>query len=136
MSYAVSAALQTAIFQALTADAALAALVGTDIYDAVPAGAVPPLYVSLGPETATDASDKTGHGALHRFTIRVHAQAPGFGAAKAAAAAICDVLVDADLALSRGRLINLRFDRAAATRTANGTEREIELRFRARVEDS
>ena len=45
MSYAVSGALQAAVFAALSGDAALAALVGSAIYDAVPAGTVPDLYV-------------------------------------------------------------------------------------------
>src|SRR6056297_9598 len=47
MSYGVAAALQQAVFERLRGDAALEALVGDAIYDAVPNGAVPPLYVTL-----------------------------------------------------------------------------------------
>ena len=71
MSYGVSAALQAAVYQALLGDATLAGLVGSAIYDALPSGTLPPLYVSLGPEVARDKSDKSGHGAEHEFTISV-----------------------------------------------------------------
>ena len=64
MSYAMSGALQAAVFNALATDAALTALVGTDIYDAVPTGAVPETYVSLGRERVQDASDKLVSGVL------------------------------------------------------------------------
>ena len=51
MSYALSSALQGAVYQALLDDVALFALVGDAIYDALPTGVVPPLNVTLGPET-------------------------------------------------------------------------------------
>ena len=136
MSYAVASALQGAVYQALTADGPLGGLVGDAIYDALPSGRVPDLYVSLGPETVKDASDKSGHGAEHRFTVSVMSTAPGFATAKSVAAAICDVLVDADLALDRGRLVSLGFDRATARRIDDDNGRQIDLRFRARVEDN
>lgn len=135
MSYSVSAALQGAVYQALTGDAVLSGLVGTAIYDAIPSGTLPVTYVTLGPETVQDRSDKTGYGALHRFTISVVTQAAGFGAAKAAAGAVSDVLNDADLVLARGRLVALRFERATAKRIGSGSDRQIDLRFAARVED-
>jgi len=136
MSYALASALQSAVFQALSADAALSGLVGSAIYDAVPSGNAPELHVSLGQETVRDASDKSGHGAEHRFTVSVMSTASGFAKAKNVAAAVRDALVDADLALDRGRLVSLGFDRATARRTDNDTSRQIDLRFRARVEDS
>ncbi|PWG18272.1 DUF3168 domain-containing protein [Salibaculum griseiflavum] len=135
MSYAISAALQTAIYQALSADADVTALVGTDIYDALPAGTVPSLYIALGPEKASDASDQTGRGARHDFTVSVVTDSAGFASAKAVAAAVSDALVDAPLMLSRGRLVSLRFHRAKAVRVSPGDERRIDLTFRARVDD-
>lgn len=135
MSYGVSHALQTAVFQALATDAALAALVGTAIYDAPLPGGLPSLYVVIGPEKAKDASDKTGRGAEHDFSIEVISDAAGFSTAKAAAGAVSDVLIDADLALSRGRLVSLGFVRAVAERT-NADLSQITLTFRARVEDT
>jgi hypothetical protein len=135
MTYGVAAALQTAVYQRLAADADLVALVGTDIFDAVPAGALPSLYVVLGSEDARDASDKTGGGALHQFTITVVTESAGFARAKAAAAAVSDALVDAPLSLSRGSLVSLNFYKAKAARVGSGAVRQINLIFRARVAD-
>jgi hypothetical protein len=135
MSFAGSAPLQAAVFEALGNDAALGAIVGTAIYDAVPSGNLPAIYVRLGSETARDASDGTGAGALHRFTVSVITTQPGFASAKQAGSAISDVLHDANLTLSRGRLVSLRFERARAARIDSGAARQIDLRFAARVQD-
>ncbi|MCV2886991.1 DUF3168 domain-containing protein [Ruegeria aquimaris] len=137
MSYGVAAALQAAVYQHLLADAGVAALVGTDIYDALPSGTLPQTYVLLGPEEVRDASDQSGEGAEHRFTVSVISEAAGFAGAKTLAGAISDVLDDAALSLARGRLVGLWFDRASARRTGTGgAVRQIDLRFRARVEDN
>lgn len=135
MSYAVSAALQAAVYQCLTGDSALTALVGTDIYDALPSGALPPLYVALGDEKVRDASDMTGAGAWHDLSVAVVSEAAGYQSGKDAAAAVGDALIDADLTLARGRLVSLRFLRAQARRESGGLRR-INLTFRARVEDA
>lgn len=135
MSYAMAAALQAAVFQALEASPALAALVGGAIFDAAPAGAPPGTYVLLGPEEVRDRSDASHGGAAHDFTISVVTETAGFHTAKAAATAISDALVDAPLALSRGRLVSLRFLRARADRVRSGARRRVDLRFRALVED-
>ncbi|SDI07606.1 DUF3168 domain-containing protein [Lutimaribacter saemankumensis] len=135
MSYGMAAALQEAVFQRLTGDAAVTALAGSAIYDVVPSGSLPALYVTLGQEEVRDASDKTGGGARHDFTVSVVSDGSGFLAAKTIAAAVSDALVDADLSLSRGRLVALDFLRARASREGTGQLRRIELRFRARIED-
>ncbi|MGR3377156.1 DUF3168 domain-containing protein [Salipiger abyssi] len=134
MSYAMSAALQGAVYQQLSGDGALSALVGSDIYDALPAGTLPGLYVLLGSETAKDASDQSGDGAWHDLTVAVVTDAAGFQMAKTVAAAACDALNDAGLALDRGRLVSLRFLKARAKRESGGLRR-IDMTFRARVED-
>ena len=136
MSYAMSSALQSAVFTYLDADPALQTLVGGAIFDVAPSGGLPGLYVLLGPEDVTDRSDGTGAGAIHDFVISVVSDGDGFQAAKTVAAAVSDALVDAPLALSRGRLVSLNFLRARALRVAKGTQRQIDLRFRARVEDN
>ena len=136
MSYGVGAALQAAVYQALIADAQLSALVGAAIFDAVPAGSLPALYVTLGPEDVRDRSDKTGAGAEHSLTVSVVTEAAGFLIAKQVATAISDVLVDAALTLSRGRLVALKFYRARARREGTGGIRRIDLTFRARVDDT
>jgi hypothetical protein len=135
MSYALSSALQAAVYQALADDVALFAIVGDAIYDTLPAGTLPPMYVSLGPETVVDASDSTGVGAVHRFSVSVVSDTPAFSAVKIAAGVVSDVLHGADLTLSRGRLILMTFERAAATRIDGASGRQIDLRFKARVED-
>ena len=136
MSYGGAAALQAAVYQALVADPALGGLVGSAIYDAIPAGTLPGLYVTLGTEETRDRSDQTGGGAEHSLSISVVTDAAGFLAAKEVAAAISDVLIDADLSLARGRLVKLQFHRARARREGTGGVRRIDLTFRARVDDT
>lgn len=135
MSYAVSAALQAAIHARLAAHPPLADLLGAAIFDALPAGPLPPLYAVLGPETARDRSDGTAAGALHDITVSVVSDAAGFRSAKLAAAAICDALAGDAPALDRGRLVGLWFLRARAKRIGSGEARRIDLVFRARSED-
>lgn len=136
MSYGTALALQQAIYQRLTADSSLSSLVGTAIYDAVPPGLTGVTYVALGPEDVRDAADGSDHGALHEVTISVVSDAAGFTTAKQVAAAVSDALVDASLILSRGKLVSLNFHRARARRVQDADMRRIDLRFRARVEDS
>ena len=135
MSYGMSAALQAAVFQRLTADAALAALVGGAIHDSMPPGSGSGTYVSLGPEDARDASDQIGRGAFHDFVVSVVTDQAGFQTAKQIAAAISDALTGATLVLGRGRLIGLWFLRAKARRVEAGDIRRIDLSFRARTEE-
>lgn len=135
MSYALSGPLQAAVFAALSADPAVTALVGSDIYDAVPSGTPPACYLRLGSEVVNDASDGTGPGALHRFSVSVITTRPGFASAKAAAGAVSDALHGADLTLSRGRLVYLHFTKAKARRVDALSARQIDLEFRARVQD-
>lgn len=135
MSYALSSSLQSAVFQKLINDNDLATVVGSDIFDAIPSGAVPSIYVALGPEKARDASDASGGGAWHNFQISVVSQSAGFAQAKEAAGYVSDALVGAVLPLVRGKLIALQFRRATAARVGTGDTRRIDLTFRARVSD-
>jgi hypothetical protein len=135
MSYGTAAALQAAVFQRLAGDPAVAALVGTAIYDVVPAGQVPGTYVSLGPEEVRDRSDKTARGSDHTFTVSVVTDVAGFQLAKTVAGAISDALDGPVPALARGRIVSLQFLRARALRVAAARNRRIDLTFRARVED-
>jgi hypothetical protein len=135
MSYAMAAALQAAIYQRLRGSSDLDALVGDAVFDTVPAGAAPGLYVLIGPEEVIDRSDKSGAGAEHRFIVSVVSDAAGFQAAKTAAVAVSDALADPGLVLSRGRLVGLWFLKAVAKRTGAAEARRIDLTFRARVEE-
>jgi hypothetical protein len=134
MSYGLAAALQAAIYARLLADEGLAALLGAAVYDALPEGDLPALYVVIGPEEVRDASDAGGRGAEHRVQVAVIGQMDAFGPVKAAAAAVSDALDGADLALSRGRLVGIWFQRAEARRRELGRLRRIDLTFRARTE--
>jgi hypothetical protein len=136
MSYGVAQALQAAVYQRLSSSPALAGVVGSAIFDALPGGILPPIYVTLGPEAARDRSDKDGRAAEHDFTVSVVTETAGFASAKAAAAAISDALIDAELTLTRGTLIYLNFLRATAARIGTGDQRQINLIFRARVDDT
>ena len=136
MSYVIAPALQSAIFQHLAADSALAARLGGALYDAIPPATPPATYALIGVEEVFDRSDKTGNGAEHRLTISVVTNASGFLAAKQAAARICELLDAPNLALSRGRLVGMWFDRAEARKIEGDQTRRIDLRFRARVEDN
>lgn len=135
MSYALSAVLQTAIYQKLSADPELQALVGDAVYDAVPTGVLPSTYITLGPENAVARTDRSSAATRHDFVISVHTERDGFQAIKEVAAAISDALVDAPLSLSRGSLSTLEFLRAKARRSSNSQMRQVDLWFRARVED-
>lgn len=133
MSYGLSAPLQAAVFHALSVDAPLSAIIGANLFDALPSGPLPTLYVTLGDERVRDASDQTGHGAWHDLTVSVVTEAAGFQAAKEAAGAVSDVLHDAQLSMSRGHMVSLRFRKAQARRQRGGVRR-IDLIFRARLE--
>lgn len=130
MSYGGAAALQGAVYQALTVFPALA---GVAIHDAVPPG-VAGTFVLIGPEEARDQSDKSGAGAEHLLVISVISDATGFLALKTVAAAISDALIGAPLVLTRGQLVSLYFVRASARRISEGETRRIDLTFRARVQ--
>lgn len=136
MSYGVSNALQTAIYGALVGDATLSGLVGSAIYDALPAGTLPDIYVALGPEEATAKQDSAGSVTTHVLTISVVGNLAGFASLKSAAGAVSDALGGAGLSLSRGHLISLEFQRARARKITENQSRQIDLWFRAIVEDS
>ena len=136
MSYGMAAALQEAVFERLSNDPGVTALVGGAVYDALPSGTVPALYVVLGSEDARARADGSGQGAWHRFTVSVVSDGTGFHAAKQVAAAVSDVLVEAEMSLSRGRLVALHFWRARARREGSGNLRRVDLTFRARVEET
>ncbi|MEO1274838.1 MAG: DUF3168 domain-containing protein [Pseudomonadota bacterium] len=139
MTYAVASALQTAIWQRLSGDAELVALVGAEIHDAPPQGGTadaPDLMVTLGEERVRDNSTKTSRGASHDFTVDVVARTEGFSRPKAAAAAVCEALLGADLTLSKGHLVDLRFLSARAERGRASAPRRVSLRFRAVIEET
>jgi hypothetical protein len=135
MSYAMAAALQAAIYARLAGDAGLQSLVGGAVYDAVPDGPLPRLYVSLGDEEARDRSSVTGRGATHDIAVSVVTDGAGYRDAKTAAVAVSDALLGPVPTLARGRIVGLWFVQARARRAGSGDQRRVDLRFRAQVED-
>ena len=131
MSYKAAAALQSAVFLRLTTFAALAEV---SVVDAVPPGSGTGSFVLLGPETASDQSDKSAPGAEHVFQVSIISDDTGFLAAKRIAAAVSDALVDATFTMTTGRLVGLTFVRAIARRLKEGEHRRIDMIFRARVD--
>ena len=134
MSYAATAALQAAVYEALRGSQPLHDLVGDAIYDAMPVAAPSGVYVSLGPEEVVDLSDSGGAAARHDFVVSVLAgtdEAAGFRAVKEAAVAVSAALEGADLVTDTGRIAGLWFMRARAKRVENGAERRVDLTFRA-----
>lgn len=131
MSYAASASLQQALYQALSAAPALAAV---PIYDTQPSGARAETFVLLGPEEVADQSDASGAGAEHRVQISIISEAAGFLAVKQVASAVGDVVSGASLTLNSGRVVSIRFLRASAKRVRAGNLRRIDLMFRVRID--
>lgn len=134
MTYGLSAGLQQAIYAHLRADAGLTALLGDALFDAMPTGALPPIYAVLGAEEVLDRSDASGAAARHRFSISVFTSSAGFAAAKELGGAISDALAEPSLTLTRGRLVGIWFERATAQRLDDGG-RSISMRFTAHLED-
>jgi len=132
MSYLLSDALQVAIYETLSADSELAALVG-GIFDAEHAGA-PDLYVLLGPERMRDRPDASGSVATHDFRVSVVTTREGYRIAKTAAGRVTELLTSGALSLDRGRVIDLRLRDARARRDRRDDTRRVDLTFRARTE--
>ena len=135
MTYAIGASLQRAVFQHLSGEADVVELAGPNIFDAVPPGAGPQVFVLIGEEVVRDRSTKTSFGAHHDFSVSVFADLNGFATAKQLAAIICDSLLSADLELDRGRVTGIWFRRASTRRGTAPDRRRVDLIFRAHVED-
>lgn len=137
MSYVYSAGLQAAVYQRLTGDARLRALIGDAIFDApmrpAQTDAVPD-HITLGEERVRANDTKTSRGAFQDFTVAVHSAREGFETAKSIAAAVCESLVDAPLELTHGHLVALRFLQAKAERGRAPEKRKVTLVFRAVVD--
>ena len=135
MTYATGESLQMAIYGHLLSDPAIDTLLSGAIFDDVPTDA-PDLFVAIGPEKTRGIGDSGGAGAIHELTFSVVTRRAGYLAAKAVAVAVSDALTAPDLALTRGRLVSLRFVRAEAKRDKTETARRIDLIFRARTDDA
>lgn len=139
MTYAFGWPLQQAVFAALRAHPALAALIGDRIYDEAPhrsAEADPPApAVLIGEERVAPWSTATEDGAVHEIVLSAVAAEPGFATVKRIAGAVCEAL-EGPLALSRGRVVSARFLGGRTARGGRAASRRIDMRFRIVVEDA
>ena len=125
-------ALQQAIYAALTANAAVTALCGGRVFDAVPRGSAFP-YVVIGEAEERDA----GTGASeHRLALHLWSRGGGSREIKQLAAAVKAALDGAPLTLSGHALISLTFLSADYTRQSDGETTRGSMRFRALTESS
>ena len=100
MPTAASAALRAAVHDALTADAALNALLGgPKIYDEPPRAAAFP-YVTLGETRINDYSTGDGPGEEHQLTLHAWSRQGGHAQAHMIAGALLQALDDAPLTLA------------------------------------
>lgn len=126
--------LQKAVYEALTGDEDILALLGSErIYDDVPRGAAFP-YVSFGPSTVRDWSTSTDTGSEHLFTLRAWSKAGGEREVHALLEAIRAALHEEALALTGYRLVGIRHETSDTTRGADGQTYQGIARFRAVIE--
>ena len=129
-----SFALQKAFFLQLTADAALALLLGGPrIYDDVPVRGEFP-YVTFGQTTERDWSTGTDDGAEHVVTLHVWSRAAGRKEADEILDAVKAALHNQPLSLTGHRLVNLRHEFSDARRDADGESYHGITRYRAVTE--
>jgi hypothetical protein len=130
----VSLELQKAVFQTLSADGGLTALLGgSRIYNDVPRGAALP-YVTLGESTVRDWSTGSDEGHEHLLTIAVWSRAYGEREVHQILAAVEAALDDAALTVAGARLVNLRHEFSEIRRDADGETSRGLMRLRAVTE--
>ena len=125
-----AAELQRAVFGALAADAALAALVGARIYDHVPAKASFP-YISFGRTSIYDWSTGTESGSEQLFTLHIWSKAKGKKETLEIMERARVLLEDARLDLNQHNLVNMRLEFAEARHDEELALYHGLLRFRA-----
>jgi hypothetical protein len=129
-----SAELQTSIYQTLSADPGLLALLGgPKIFDHVPERAAFP-YLTLGRTTVVDWSTGTEDGSEHILTLHVWAKGGGKQATYQIMDQVSTRLHDQHLSLDRHRLVNLQLQFAEARLEPDSATYHGILRFRAVTE--
>jgi len=127
-------ALQTAVYGALTTNAALTAeLGGAHIYDHVPRKTPTP-YVTFAQSVVRDWSAGTQVAHEHTFTLQVWANATGRKKTAAIATALRAALHDQSVNLVGHHLVNLRHEFSEIRRSDDGEKINGIVRFRAVTE--
>jgi hypothetical protein len=126
--------LQRAVYEALTADAPLIAMLGGEsLYDHVPQDATFP-FVVLDQTRIADWSTGTEAGSEHQLTLHVWSRYRGKAESYAIADTIRAALDEAALGLADNRLVNLRHQFSDLKRDEDGETWHAVLRFRAVTE--
>lgn len=129
-----SAELQTTIFQALTSDPALTALLGgPKVFDRRPDHAAFP-YLTLGRTAVVDWSTGTEDGSEHILTLHVWAKGGGKRETYEIMDKVSTKLHDANLSLEGHHLVNLQLQFAEARQEPDAPTYHGILRFRAVTE--
>jgi hypothetical protein len=126
-------ALQQAVYAALLADAGVAALAGTRVFDDVPGDAAMP-YVVIGEDRESDWSTATESGSEHILSLHVWSRASGHKEAKLLCDAVRAALDGAALAVSGATLIDIRYQATQYSRESDGRTIRAALTFRAILE--
>ena len=129
MSGEASWALQKAVYDALTANTDLTAVV-SGVYDHVPADTAFP-YVTIGETTIADWSSKSFDGQVHALTLHIWSRARGRKEVKEIMALLYDTLHDASLSVEDQELVNIRFDFGQTLLDADGFTVHGIQRYRA-----
>ena len=133
MTASAEIALRASVRAALLADALLAAMVDTRIYDGPPRAAAMP-YVSFGEVRLRDWSTGSDYGVEHVLTLDIWSLQPGMRETLAIADRLGAILQDAALTLDGHRLVDLRFVSLDTRREQNGRIAHGILRLRAVTE--
>ena len=123
------AAVQAGVFAQISADPEIKALIGTHIFDGVPPGVVPDLYLLIGPELVIDKSDFTQSGSEHQLLISALSQGHGFKEAKRLAGVVVNALHAKPPNLDNGRVVFVHFSKANAWRDPQLDARRVDVTF-------
>jgi hypothetical protein len=129
-----AAELQKAIFEALRGNGALAALVGTRIFDHAPVNVAFP-YITFGRTSVYDWSTATESGTEQLFTVHAWSKGKGKKEALEIMELAREALHDAALELEGHSLVNLRLEFSEARYDDRNEAHHGLLRFRAVVEE-
>ncbi|MFV0244906.1 MAG: DUF3168 domain-containing protein [Qingshengfaniella sp.] len=129
MSYRDAGDLQAAIHARLTGDTALMALVAGAVFDAVPEGRAPDVYLALGAEEVTETRDHDGAIMRHRIDLSAIGKAESFAQVKAVAAAAEAALRAAPLTAPGLNIMDMWLERVRATRGKHPARRRIDMRI-------
>jgi len=103
------------------------------VYDAVAVDAPAP-YLTIGPDTVTDWSTKTGRGREHRVLVGVWDDAPGLGPAKTLLGAAEQAVLGLSASGGGWRVASVLFVRSFVTRDPDGWSHGV-ADFRIRTEE-